>query len=88
MQASLQQRRAYSCWQCEPRFGFAVASQRLHAVNEGFALASQWHRSFFTNLSFGSASQWRHSVFTLCCKPRFGVAVASQWHRSIFTLAI
>jgi hypothetical protein len=30
------------------RSGIAVASQRLHAVSVGFALASQWHCSVFT----------------------------------------
>ena len=80
---------ASSRWQCKPRYGFVVASQRLHAVNVlvGFATASQWHHSVFT-LSMQASPRLRSGieVSSRCkCKPRFGFAVASQWLRSVFT---
>ena len=83
MQASLRLRSgiaASSRWQCRPRIGFAVASQRLHAGNAGLASASQWHGSAFTPTTLASlrlrsgitvSSRWK-------CRPRFGFAVASQ----------
>jgi len=73
-------------WQCESRFGFAVASQRLHAGNSNLAR----HRSSIATSSrchcrprfgFAMASQRLHAGYA-------GLATASQWHRSIFTLAM
>jgi len=90
---------AYSCWQCEPRFGFAVASQYLYAGNAGLASVSLWHRSIITLST--QASQWHCSVFTPAmqaslrlrsgiaaysrwqCRSRFGFAVASQHHHTV-----
>jgi len=78
------------------RFCIAVASQCLHAVLQasfGVAVASQWHRSFFTlamqaslRLRSGIAASSRCNAGV--ARHRFGIAVASQWHRSIFTLAM
>jgi hypothetical protein len=105
MQASLRLRRgitASSRWQCKPRFGFAVASQRLHAVNASLALASQWHRSVFT-LSMQASLRLRGGIAassrcrcSLCfgfvvASQRLhagnaGFALASQWHFSVLKL--
>jgi hypothetical protein len=66
---------ASSRCQCRLRFGFAVASQRLHAGNAGLASASLWHHSVFT-----LASQRLHAV-------NFGLATTpSQWYCSVFVL--
>ena len=90
MQASLRLRSgiaAYSRWQCRSRFGFAVASQHLHAFNAGLATATQWHRSVFT-LAMQASLRLRSGIEVSSrwqCKSRFGFAVASQWLRSVFT---
>ena len=75
------------------RFGIAEASQCLHAVLQasfGVAVASQWHRSFFTlamqallrhRSGTAASSRWQ-------CRLRCGFAVASQWHHSVSTLAM
>jgi len=93
MQASLRLRSgiaAYSRWQCRSRFGFAVASQHLHAFNAGLATATQWHRSVFTlamqaslrlRNGFAMASQCLHAGYP-------GLASALQLHRSVFMLAM
>ena len=75
------------------RFCIAVASQCLHAVLQasfGVAVASQWHRSFFTlamqaslRLRSGIAASSRCNAGV--ARHRFGIAVASQWLRSVFT---
>jgi len=75
-----------SRWQCRSRFGFAVASQRLHAGNSslarhrsGIAASSRCHCR--PRFGFAMASQRLHAGYA-------GLATASQWHRSIFTLAM
>jgi hypothetical protein len=107
MQASLRLRSGITVflrWQCRPRYGYAVASQRLHAGNAGLASASQWHRSVFTLAMQGSLRlrsgmvvpsrqqrwpRYGYAVASQCLHAgNAGLASASQWHRSVFTLAM
>jgi hypothetical protein len=77
---------ASSRWQCRPRFGFGVASQRLHAGNAGLASASQWRHSVFT-LAIQASHRLRRgiAVSSRCqCKP----LSASLWHHIVYTLAM
>jgi len=70
MQALLQLRSGItvsSRWQSKPRFGIAVASQRLHAGNASLASASLWHRSVFAL----AIQQWHRCNFTLAIQASY-----------------
>ena len=75
---------ASSCWQCWPRFGFAVASFTLAMraslrQRSGIAASSRWQCE--PRFGFAVASQRLHAGYS-------GLASALQLHRRVFMLAM